>query len=168
MYHVLVVDDSLFMRTIIKGCLEMSEFEVIAEAVNGYEAVKMFRKYHPDLIFMDITMPKVSGIQALKVIKEYDSEAKVIMCSAMGQSSMILEALHVGADDFIIKPFTKELILAAARKMISEKTLNLVEPDVTKILDQNKVDFNKLSNKLLNGESSNNEPSNNEPPDNKS
>jgi len=111
MTKLLVVDDSLFMRQMLKNVLPKDKFEVIGEANNGKEAVAKYIELKPDLVTMDITMPDMDGIAAVKEIIKINSEAKVIMCSAMGQKPMIKEALQAGAIDFIIKPFDRVKVL---------------------------------------------------------
>ncbi|BDU50389.1 response regulator [Haliovirga abyssi] len=108
MIKLLVVDDSLFMRQMLKNILPRDKFEVVGEASTGKEAISKFKELEPDLITMDITMPDMDGITAVKEIRRISPEAKVIMCSAMGQKPMIREALEAGAIDFIIKPFDKD------------------------------------------------------------
>ncbi|ACB84990.1 response regulator [Natranaerobius thermophilus] len=115
---VLIVDDAAFMRMMIKDILTKNGFEVVGEAVNGQEAVDKYQELSPDLITMDITMPEKDGIQALKEIKEQDSNAKVIMCSAMGQQSMVIEAIQAGAKDFIVKPFQPDRVMEAINKAL--------------------------------------------------
>lgn len=111
MKRVLVVDDAVFMRVSIKNMLEGSGFSVVAEAANGLEAIKQFAVHKPDIVTMDITMPEMGGIEALREILLSDSSAKVVMVSAMGQSSMIMEAIMCGAKYFIVKPFKAEQVL---------------------------------------------------------
>lgn len=113
MVKILVVDDALFMRTMLRGILEKGGHTVLGEAANGVEAVNQYRALQPELVLMDITMPELSGIEAVKAIKILDEGAKVIMCSAMGQQSMVLEAIQAGAKDFIVKPFNHERVLKA-------------------------------------------------------
>lgn len=108
MIRMLVVDDSLFMRQMLKNILPKDKFEIIGEASTGREALERYKELNPDLVTMDITMPDMDGIQAVKEILKLNSEAKIIMCSAMGQKPMIKEALEAGAKDFIIKPFDKD------------------------------------------------------------
>jgi two-component system, chemotaxis family, chemotaxis protein CheY len=108
MIKMLVVDDSLFMRQMLKNILPKDRFEVVGEASTGREALERYKELNPDLVTMDITMPDMDGIAAVKEILKINSEAKVIMCSAMGQKPMIKEALEAGAKDFIIKPFDKD------------------------------------------------------------
>jgi len=118
MTKVLIVDDAAFMRMMIKDILEKNGFEVIGEASNGIKAVEMYKKDKPDIVTMDITMPDMDGIQAVKAIKEFDPTAKVIMCSAMGQQTMVMDAIRAGARDFIVKPFQADRVLEAIKKAI--------------------------------------------------
>ena len=118
MTRVLIVDDAAFMRMMIKDILEKNGFEVVGEASNGLKAVEMYKKDKPDIVTMDITMPDMDGIQAVKAIKEFDPTAKVIMCSAMGQQSMVMDAIRAGARDFIVKPFQADRVLEAIKKAI--------------------------------------------------
>lgn len=117
--RVLVVDDAEFMRIKLKDILEKNNYEVAGEAANGYEAIKKYKELNPDIVTMDITMREMDGIAALKAIKEYDESAKVLMCSAMGQQSMVMDAIRVGAVDFIVKPFDTERIIYALDKISS-------------------------------------------------
>lgn len=118
MASVLIVDDAAFMRMMIKDILSKNGFEVAGEAANGAEAVEKFKELSPDLVTMDITMPEMDGIQALKEIKLVDGGAKVIMCSAMGQQSMVIDAIQSGAKDFIVKPFQADRVLEAIKKVL--------------------------------------------------
>ena len=118
MAKILIVDDAAFMRMMIKDVITKNGFEVAGEAVNGMDAVDKYNELKPDLVLMDITMPEMDGIQALKKIKEGDGNAKVIMCSAMGQQAMVIEAIQSGANDFIVKPFQPERILEAVQKVL--------------------------------------------------
>ncbi len=113
---VLIVDDAAFMRMMIKDILTKNGFEIVGEAVNGQEAVDKFDELKPDLVTMDITMPEKDGIEALKEIKQKSSDAKIIMCSAMGQQSMVIEAIQAGAKDFIVKPFQPDRVMEAINK----------------------------------------------------
>lgn len=117
MARVLVVDDAQFMRVRLRKLLEQDGHEVF-EAANGVEAVEAYETIRPDLVFMDITMPEMDGITALKAIREKDAGAKVVMCSSLGQKSAVLEALKAGAKDFIVKPFDPQKILAAVKKQV--------------------------------------------------
>ena len=116
--RVLVVDDAAFMRMMIKDILSKNGYEVVGEAENGQKAVEKFQELKPDLTTMDITMPEMDGITAVKEIKKIDANAKVIMCSAMGQQAMVIEAIQCGARDFIVKPFQPDRVLEAVRKVI--------------------------------------------------
>ena len=115
---ILIVDDAAFMRMMIKDILVKNGYEVVGEAQDCVEAVEKFRELRPDLVTMDITMPEMDGITALKKIREIDSNAKVIMCSAMGQQAMVIDAIKAGAKDFIVKPFQADRVLEAVRKTI--------------------------------------------------
>ena len=115
---ILVVDDAAFMRMMVKEVLSKNGFEVVGEAENGAKAVEQYNALQPDLVIMDITMPEVNGIEALKTIKEGDPSAKVIMCSAMGQQAMVIEAIQSGAKDFIVKPFQADRVVEAVRKVL--------------------------------------------------
>lgn len=118
MTKVLIVDDASFMRMMIKDILQKNGFEVIGEAANGIEAVNLYKKEKPDVVTMDITMPDMDGIEAVKEIRAFDPGAKVIMCSAMGQQSMVMDAIKSGAKDFIVKPFQADRVLEAIRKVV--------------------------------------------------
>lgn len=115
---VLIVDDAAFMRMMIKDILTKNGFEVVGEAENGAKAVEKYQELRPDLTTMDITMPEMDGISAVKQIKKLDPNAKVIMCSAMGQQAMVIEAIQSGARDFIVKPFQPDRVLEAIRKAV--------------------------------------------------
>ena len=115
---VLLVDDAAFMRMMIKDVLTKNGFEVVGEAENGAIAVDKYNELSPDLVIMDITMPELNGIEALKKIKAKNADAKVIMCSAMGQQSMVIEAIQAGAKDFIVKPFQADRVCEAVRKAL--------------------------------------------------
>ena len=116
--NVLIVDDAAFMRMMIKDILTKNGYNIAAEAENGKIAVDKYNEVKPDLVLMDITMPDMDGIQALKAIKGNDPNAQVIMCSAMGQQAMVIEAIQSGAKDFIVKPFQAERVLEAVKKVI--------------------------------------------------
>jgi len=115
---IMLVDDAAFMRMMIKDVLSKNGFEICGEAENGAKAIEKFKEVDPDLVIMDITMPEVDGIQAVKEIKKMNSAAKVIMCSAMGQQAMVIEAIQAGAKDFIVKPFQAERIIEAVKKVL--------------------------------------------------
>ena len=116
--RILVVDDAAFMRMMIKEVLSKNGFDVCGEAENGAKALEKYKELTPDLVIMDITMPEVNGIDALKHIKAFNGAAKVIMCSAMGQQAMVIEAIQSGAKDFIVKPFQADRVLEAVQKVI--------------------------------------------------
>ena len=118
MARVLVVDDAMFMRMTIKKMLEGNGHSVAGEAGNGVEAVKKYMEIKPDVVLLDITMPEMNGVDALKRIKEADAKARVIICSAMGQQAMVIEAIQSGAKDFIVKPFQAERVLEAVKKVV--------------------------------------------------
>ncbi len=116
--NILICDDAAFMRMMIKDILTKNGYEVVGEAANGAEGVEKYGQLKPDLVMMDITMPEMNGIDALKKIKESDSNANVIMCSAMGQQAMVIESIQAGAKDFIVKPFQVERVIEAVQKAI--------------------------------------------------
>jgi two-component system, chemotaxis family, chemotaxis protein CheY len=118
MTKVLIVDDAAFMRMMIKDIISKNGMEVAGEAENGIVAVERYKELKPDLVTMDITMPEKDGISALKDILALDKNAKVIMCSAMGQQSMVIEAIQAGAMDFIVKPFKPERVMDAISKTL--------------------------------------------------
>ena len=113
--NILICDDAAFMRMMIKDILTKNGYNVAGEAENGLKAVEKFKEVNPDLVLMDITMPEMDGIQALKEIKKIDGGAKVIMCSAMGQQAMVIESIQAGAKDFIVKPFQAERVIEACK-----------------------------------------------------
>lgn len=115
---ILIVDDAAFMRMMIKDVLSKNGFEISGEAENGAKAIEKYKETNPDLVIMDITMPEVDGIQAVKEIKKINNAAKIIMCSAMGQQAMVIEAIQAGAKDFIVKPFQAERIIEAVKKVL--------------------------------------------------
>ena len=115
--NILVVDDAAFMRMKLKDILEKNGYTVVGEAANGLEAVTMYQELKPDLVTMDITMPEMDGIDALKQIKASDAAAKVIMCSAMGQQGMVMDAIKAGAIDFIVKPFDTARVVKSLSKV---------------------------------------------------
>ncbi len=116
--NILVCDDAAFMRMMIKDILTKNGYNIAGEAENGLKAVEKYNETKPDLVLMDITMPEMDGIQALKKIKEMDPNAKIVMCSAMGQQAMVIEAIQSGARDFIVKPFQAERVLEAVKKVV--------------------------------------------------
>jgi two-component system chemotaxis response regulator CheY len=122
---VMIVDDAMFMRNMIGDIFQGKkfgddEYEIVAEAENGLEAVDKFKEHQPDIVTMDIVMPEMTGIEALREIMEYDSKANIIMCSALGQDSLVMEALDSGAKDFIVKPFQPEKVLDVVVRILKE------------------------------------------------
>ena len=116
--NILISDDAAFMRMMIKDILTKNGYNVVGEAENGARAVEKYAELKPDLVLMDITMPEMDGIQALKKIKENDPSALVIMCSAMGQQAMVIESIQAGAKDFIVKPFQADRVIEAVKKVV--------------------------------------------------
>ncbi len=117
--RILVVDDAAFMRMMIKNILTKFGYEVVGEAENGSIAAQMYAELKPDLVTMDITMPEMDGIEAVKSIRSIDPNAVIIMVSAMGQQAMVMEAIQAGAKDFIVKPFQQDRILQAIERVLS-------------------------------------------------
>jgi two-component system, chemotaxis family, chemotaxis protein CheY len=117
---VLVVDDTKFMRDILKGILSKKDLEIAGEAGNGREAVEKYRELKPDLVTMDIIMPEMDGIEAVKKIIEINPAARILMCSAMGQQALVIEAIQAGARDFVIKPFQPTRVLEAVDRALQE------------------------------------------------
>lgn len=115
---VLIVDDAAFMRMMLKDILTKNDYEVVGEAENGLKAIEKYKELTPDLVLMDITMPELDGIQAVRLIMEYDAKARVVMCSAMGQQAMVIESIQAGAKDFIVKPFQAERVIEAIQKVL--------------------------------------------------
>ncbi|MBO5293298.1 MAG: response regulator [Lachnospiraceae bacterium] len=116
--NILICDDAAFMRMMIKDILSKNGYNIAGEAENGMVAVEKYKELKPDLVLMDITMPEMDGIQALKNIKAADPGAMVIMCSAMGQQAMVIESIQAGAKDFIVKPFQADRVLEAVKKVV--------------------------------------------------
>lgn len=116
MARVLIVDDAAFMRMMLREILTKAGHEVVGEASNGKEAIELYDVHKPDIVTLDITMPELDGIQALKEIMKRHKDAKVIMCSAMGQQSMVIEAIQSGAKNFIVKPFQADKVVDTIRK----------------------------------------------------
>lgn len=119
MPSVLIADDAAFMRMMIKNILAEAGYEILGEAENGAVAVAKYKELNPDLTTMDITMPEMDGLQALKEIRSHNPAARVVMCSAMGQQSMVIESIQAGAKDFIVKPFQPERVLEAISKALA-------------------------------------------------
>ena len=116
--NILICDDAAFMRMMIKDILTKNGYTVAGEAENGVKAVEKYNEVKPDLVLMDITMPEMDGIEALRKIKEQDPSAVVVMCSAMGQQAMVIESIQAGAKDFIVKPFQADRVLEAVSKVL--------------------------------------------------
>ena len=121
MARILVADDASFMRQMIREIVEEEGHEVVAEASDGIEAIEQFKKHRPDVVTMDIVMPRRSGIDAVKGILEVDPTACVVMCSALGQETLVQEALQAGARDFIVKPFKPDAVTATLRKVLEKE-----------------------------------------------
>lgn len=116
---VLITDDTAFMRMTLKNVIQKNGFTVVGEAADGEEAVNKYKELRPDLVTMDITMPKMDGITAIKEIVKFDPNARIIVCSAMGQKPMVIEALNAGARDFLVKPFDAQRVVEALHKASS-------------------------------------------------
>jgi two-component system chemotaxis response regulator CheY len=116
--RILIVDDAKFMRLTLNNILKKAQHEVVGEADNGQKAVTLYRELQPDLVTMDITMPEMSGIEAVKEIKSEFPDAKIIMCSAMGQQKMVVEAIEAGAKDFLVKPFDEHRVKDAINRVL--------------------------------------------------
>ncbi len=119
--RILIADDASFMRQMIREIIEMEDYEVVAEAIDGVQAVELYQERRPELVTMDIVMPKRSGLDALKGILELDADARVVMCSALGQETLVMEALQAGAKDFIVKPFKPESVLSTLKKVTAKE-----------------------------------------------
>ena len=117
--RILIVDDAAFMRMMIKDILTKNGYQIVGEAENGMVAVEKYKELKPELTTMDITMPEMDGISAVKEIRDFDPQANIIMCSAMGQQAMVIDAIQAGAKDFIVKPFQPDRVLEAVRKALS-------------------------------------------------
>ncbi len=115
---VLICDDAIFMRTMLRDILEQNGFNVIGEASNGEEALAKYQELKPDLVTMDIVMPVMSGIDSVKAICKVDSKAKILICSAMGQQALVVDAIQAGARDFVIKPFQPSRVLEAVSRVL--------------------------------------------------
>jgi len=121
MARVLIADDASFMRQMIREIIEPEGYEVIGEATNGIEAVELYDELDPDIVTMDIVMPKRSGIDAVKGILAKHPDACVVMCSALGQETLVMEALQAGARDFIVKPFKPDAVIATLKKTLEKE-----------------------------------------------
>jgi len=116
--NILIADDLQFIKLVLRDLVEKAGFRVVGEASNGEEAVELFQDKRPDVVLMDITMPKMDGLTALKKILKIDPGANIIMCSALGQQTLIVQALQMGAKDFIVKPFRPERVINAIKKIL--------------------------------------------------
>jgi two-component system chemotaxis response regulator CheY len=120
MARILVADDASFMRQIIREILESEGHEIVAEASDGVQAVEAWKEHQPDVVTMDIVMPRRSGIDAVRAIVGIDASARIVMCSALGQETLVTEALQAGAADFIVKPFKPDAVLATLRRVLEK------------------------------------------------
>lgn len=118
MAKILITDDAAFMRLMVRSALESKGHEIVGEAVNGTEAIRVYQQTKPDVVTMDITMPDMDGVAAVKNIIAIDPNAKIIMCSAMGQTVMVMEAMKAGAKDFVVKPFQADRLLQAVENQL--------------------------------------------------
>ena len=116
--RILVVDDAAFMRMVLKKAIEDAGYTVVGEAENGLKAIEKYKELNPDIVTMDITMPEMDGISAVKAIREIDPSAKIVMCSAMGQQAMVIDAIQAGAKDFIVKPFQNDRVHDTLSKLV--------------------------------------------------
>lgn len=121
MAKILIADDAIFMRITLKNLLTDHGFEVVAEAENGAEAVDLYKAHNPDIVTMDITMPQMDGLTAVRKIMEFNPKAKIIIVSAMGQHALVTDALLAGAKDFIVKPFNTQRVVDSINKVMKMK-----------------------------------------------
>ncbi|HIP58267.1 MAG TPA: response regulator [Archaeoglobus profundus] len=121
MPRVLIVDDAAFMRKLLRNILFNGGFDIAGEAENGKQAVEMYKQLKPDLVFLDIVMPEMNGIETLKAIKKMDPNAKVIMCTAIGQEKIVKTAIKLGADGYIVKPFQAQKVIEEAKRVLGLK-----------------------------------------------
>jgi two-component system chemotaxis response regulator CheY len=117
-HTVLVCDDAIFMRTMISDILNQAGYEVVGEAESGSQAVERYQQLKPDLVTMDIVMPDMGGIEAVREIMKIDPSARILMCSAMGQQALVIEAIQAGAKDFVVKPFQPSRVLEAVQRVL--------------------------------------------------
>jgi two-component system, chemotaxis family, chemotaxis protein CheY len=118
-YTVLICDDSAFMRTMVGDILRKADFEIIGEAETGIQAIEKYKQLRPDLVTMDIVMPEMGGIDAARAICQHDPNARIVMCSAIGQQALVVEAIQAGAKDFVVKPFQPARVLEAVQRLVS-------------------------------------------------
>ncbi len=116
--RVLIVDDALFMRTMLRDIFESAGWQIIAEAADGEQAIKEYQTHQPDLVTMDLVMPEMGGIDALKIILRDNPTARIVVCSALGQKNLILDAINAGAKDFIVKPFKSQQVLEVVQRVV--------------------------------------------------
>lgn len=119
MARILIVDDAKFMRMTLSNIFTKHDFEVVGTAENGEQAIKLYKELEPDIVTLDITMPVMDGLTALAEIMKYDPQANVIMCSAMGQQRLVVEAIELGAKDFIVKPFAEERVIEVVKSIVN-------------------------------------------------
>lgn len=117
--RILIVDDAKFMRMTLSNIFAKHDFEVVGTAENGEQAIKLYKELEPDIVTLDITMPVMDGLTALAEIMKYDPQANVIMCSAMGQQRLVVEAIELGAKDFIVKPFAEERVIEVVKSIVN-------------------------------------------------
>ena len=117
-HRVLVCDDAIFMRTMISDILTGAGYDLVGEAETGLQAIERYRELRPDLVTMDIVMPDMGGIEAVREIMKLDADAKILMCSAMGQQALVVEAIQAGAKDFVVKPFQPSRVLEAVQRVL--------------------------------------------------
>jgi two-component system, chemotaxis family, chemotaxis protein CheY len=117
-HTVLICDDAVFMRTMISDILEESGYEIVGQAESGVQAIERYKTLRPDLVTMDIVMPDMGGIDAVREITSFDANAKILMCSAMGQQALVVEAIQAGAKDFVVKPFQPSRVLEAVQRVL--------------------------------------------------
>lgn len=120
MTKILIIDDAKFMRVTLSKIFEKHNFQVVGTAQNGEEGVRLYKELHPDVVTLDITMPVMNGLKALEEIMKYDPQANVVMCSAMGQQRLVVEAIELGAKDFIVKPFEEQRVIDIVNRIVSD------------------------------------------------
>ena len=118
-HTVLICDDAIFMRTMLADILQQAGYDVVGDASTGREAVEKYKQLRPDIVTMDIVMPDMGGIDAVRQITEFDPHARVLMCSAMGQQALVVEAIQAGAKDFVVKPFQPSRVLEAVQRVLA-------------------------------------------------